>query len=257
MLNFFPIQQSLQRLIFAFPSLWIAYQGLLIHLRGGVGPAFCIAYVSSSAVYTFTLSPFFIEGEPSLRAFFEFIPFILTIVAPSLTHELIAQEYQQKRLDQSLALPITYPQLLLGKLGGAWFIFIIGTFLSLLLPLILSYFVDLYWPGIWVAYLGLILLGTMYLCIGLWASVWANHALSAWLISFFMCFSLYLLGLSARVLPPWLAEWSQMISVQSHSSRFNLGIIDSRDLFYFFGMIFFWFTLAVETLRMKVNDHAY
>ena len=257
MQSFSSIKQSLQRLIFFFPSLWIAFQGLLINLRGGVGPAFCVAYVSSAAIYTFTLHPFFIEGEPSLRAFFEFIPFLLTIIAPSLTHELVAQEHQQKRLDQTLALPITYPQLLLGKLGGAWLIFITGTLLSLFFPFILSIFAELHWPEIWVSYLGVILLGTMYLCIGLWASVWANHALSAWLISFFLCFSLYLIGLSARVLPPSLAEWSQMISVQSHSSRFNLGILDSRDLIYFFGMIWFWFTLAVETLRMKVNDNVY
>ncbi len=253
----FSIKLLLQRLSFIHPSLWICFQELLGHLRGGVGPAFCIAYVSSSALYTFTLYPFFIEGEASLRAFFEFIPFIITLVAPSLTHELVAQEYQQKRLDQSLALPISYPQLLLGKLGGAWAIFMLGTILSLCLPLILSFYVDLYWPTIWVSYLGLVLMGSMYLCVGLWASVWAKHPLSAWLISFFICFSLYLLGLSARVLPPDLAEWAQMMSVHSHSSRFNLGVIDSRDLIYFFGMIFFWFTLAVETLRMKVNNDAY
>ena len=136
MQSFSSIKQSLQRLIFFFPSLWIAFQGLLINLRGGVGPAFCVAYVSSAAIYTFTLHPFFIEGEPSLRAFFEFIPFLLTIIAPSLTHELVAQEHQQKRLDQTLALPITYPQLLLGKLGGAWLIFITGTLLSLFFPFI-------------------------------------------------------------------------------------------------------------------------
>lgn len=232
--------------------LWIAQQGLLSRLRDGVGTSLSIAYVSASALYTFSLHPFFIEAEPNLRVMFEFLPFLLTLLAPTLTLNLMVNNTHHRSLDTWLALPISYPALLLGKLGGAWLLFLLITIISLCIPISLGLFVDLHWPTIWSAYLGVILLGTMNLSIGLWSSVWAKSALSAWLISFFLCFGFYLIGVSARFLPTPLAEWSQLLSAQSHFSRLSLGLIDSRDLTYFFGMIIFWFTLAVETLRIKV-----
>ncbi len=236
------------------PIIWIASRGLISSLRGGVGLSLSIAYVSACAVYTFSLYPYFIDGEPSLRPMFEFIPFLLTLLAPTLTLDIIAADRQNRQLDVWLATPISYPSLLLGKLGGAWLLFMLATSVSLCIPLLLSQYVSLHWPSILTGYLGVALLGTMYLCIGLWSSVRANNPLSAWLSSFSICFLFYLIGVSARFLPPSLAEWSQLLSTQVHFERLTIGMIDTRDLIYFFGMILYWFTLAVETLRHQVNE---
>ena len=169
--------------------LWISKQGALSRLRDGVGTSLSIAYVSASALYTFSLHPFFIEAEPNLRVMFEFLPFLLTLLAPTLTLNLMAADTHNRSLDTWLALPISYPALLIGKLGSAWLLLMLATLVSLCIPISLSLCVDLHWPTIWSGYLGIILLGTMNLSIGLWSSVWANSALSAWLISFSLCFA--------------------------------------------------------------------
>ena len=233
--------------------LLIARQGLVEGLRSGVGITLSIAYVSACSVYTFTLYPFFTEGEANLRPLFDFIPFLLVLLAPTLTMQLLTMEQHNRSLDKWLVRPLSYPELLLGKLGGAWLLFALTSILSLCLPIILSLFIKLHWPNLLSAYLGILLLGTMNLCIGLWASIFTKSPLSAWLLSFTICFSFYIIGVSSRFLPSLLAEWSQLLSSQQHVSRLVLGIVDSRDLIYFFGMIWFWFTLAVETLRAKVN----
>jgi ABC-2 type transport system permease protein len=233
--------------------LWIAKQGLIEGLRSGVGTALSIAYIGACSVYTFTLYPFFIEGVADLRHLFEFIPFLLILFAPTLTMHLVNMEQHQRSLDVWLVRPLTYPQLLLGKLGGAWLLFTITSIVSLLLPLLLFLFAPLHWPSIFSAYLGILLIGTMNLCIGLWASIFARSPLSAWLLSFTLCFAFYIIGLSARFLPSPFAEWSQLLSAQQHLSHLVLGIVDTRDLMYFLVMIWFWFMLAVETLRTKVN----
>ena len=222
-------------------------------LRGGVGGALSVAYISVCSLYTFTLYPYFIEGEATLRPLFEIVPFMLTLLSSTLTLELVAGERQRGQFDVLLASPLSYPVLLGGKVGGAWLLFMLITLISLSTPLILSQYTSLHWPSILCAYLGIILLGSMFLSIGLWASVWAKSPLSAWLCSFSLCFSFYLVGISARFLPPSIAEWSQRLSAQIHFERLSMGVIDSRDLIYFFGMILFWFTLAVETLRYQVN----
>ena len=212
------------------PALWLAVRGVLSGIRGGVGGALAVAYVSICSVYTFTLYPYFIEGEATLRPMFEVVPFLLTLLASTLTLELVAAERQRGLFDIWLASPLSYTSLLLGKLGGAWALFIFSTAISFCTPLILSIFAELHWPSIFCAYLGVILLGTMYLCIGLWASVWAKTSLSAWLCSFSLCFSFYLIGVSARFLPPTLAEWSQRLSAQVHFDRLTMGV-QKKDAF--------------------------
>lgn len=220
--------------------------------RGGVGSALSVAYVSLSALYTFTLYPYFIEGTVTLTPLFEITPLLLTLLAPTLTLDLIAEARRSGQLDSWLALPLSYPVLLLGRLGGAWLSLALTITMSLTIPLCLSFYCEVPWGVALSGYLGTLLAGTQLLCVGLWASVWARSPLSAWLTAFIISFSYYLIGHTARFLPPDLGVWSQMLSLEVHLSRLARGVIDSRDLLYFLVMSLFWFGFAVETLRAQL-----
>ena len=238
---------------------WLAWRGFISRMRGGVGAALSVAYVSVSAVYTFTLYPYFVEGSVTLRPLFEISPLLLALLTPTLTLDLIAEERRSGHLDTWLALPLSYPLLLLGRLSGAWALLTLTIIMSASIPICLSFYGQVPWGVAFSGYLGMMLAGAQLLCIGLWASVWARSPLSAWLTAFVISFGFYLIGLTARFLPPWLGEWSQMLSLEVHFARLARGVIDSRDILYFLVMATFWFMLAVETLRAQVNqtsDHA-
>ena len=78
---------------------WLAWREFVSRMRGGVGAALSVAYVSVSAVYTFTLYPYFVEGVVTLKPLFEISPLLLALLTPTLTLDLIAEERRSGQLD--------------------------------------------------------------------------------------------------------------------------------------------------------------
>ena len=80
-----------------------------------------IAYVVIGAllvlcgIYTFVLTPFFVIGEASLRPFFQFCPFILTLVVPAITMGLIAEDRRSGMLELMQSWPIGDFEFVCGK----------------------------------------------------------------------------------------------------------------------------------------------
>ena len=70
---------------------WLTWSSFLTQVRGGVGAALSVAYVSVSALYIFTLSPYFIGGTVTLAPLFEITPLLLTLITPTLTLDAIAE----------------------------------------------------------------------------------------------------------------------------------------------------------------------
>lgn len=218
-----------------------------------MGAALSVAYVSVSALYMFTLSPYFVEGTVTLAPLFEITPLLLTLLTPTLTLNVIAEARRSGQLDSWLALPLSYPTLLLGRVGGAAALLMLMITMSLSIPLCLSMYCEVPWGVALSGWLGSVLAGAQLLCVGLWASVWARSPLSAWLTAFVISFAYYLVGHTARFLPPELGVWSQALSVEAHFSRLARGVVDSRDVVYFLVSTLFWFMFAVETLRAQVS----
>ena len=231
---------------------WIAWRGFLTAIRNGAGIALCIAYVSFSALYTFTMSSYFVDGVSSVEPLYELAPSLLALLTPALTCDLVASKRASGSIDSWLALPISFPLLLMGWLGGAWLLLIMTLGIHLIIPLILSLFIEVDWGVVIAGELGSLFIGTLFLCIGLWGSVRGRSALSAWLFAFSLCLMSQQIGYLSRILPPTLGELCQQISVLTHHIRFTRGVIDSRDLIFFFGMILFWFSLALERFRNEV-----
>ena len=79
--------------------MWISQQEALSRLRDGVSTSLSIAYVSASAIYIF-LAPIFIEEEANLEANVRLLPFLLTLLAPTLLQ--LAADTQSRSLDTVL-----------------------------------------------------------------------------------------------------------------------------------------------------------
>ena len=233
--------------------LSISWSGFVSLMRSGVGVALSVAYISVSAVYIFWLYPLFVDGVVTTRPFFEVTPLLLALFMPTLTSDLVSGERRAGRFDAWLALPLSYPQLLLGRVGGAGLLFTLTLGVSALLPLSLEIYCDLPWGVLAVGYLGALCLGAQLLCIGLWASVITRAPLDAWFTGFVTSLGFYLIGFASRFLPPTLGSWCQLLSSRVHFDHLARGVVDSRDLTYFLVQCLFWFMLAVESLRAQVN----
>jgi len=125
-----------------------------------------------------------------------------------------------------------------------------------LLPTIIYYFTilqlaqtsaDVDTGGIIGSYTGLIFLCLSFVAIGTFASSISTNQISAFIIGSLLCFFCYLgFDLVSR-LPAFLGRtdyFIQQIGIESHYRAMSSGLIDSRDVYYFAGLISIFTTLT-------------
>ncbi|MBI4861580.1 MAG: ABC transporter permease subunit [Candidatus Riflebacteria bacterium] len=164
---------------------------------------------------------------------------------PIVTMGRIAQERRQGTMELLLTSPVEPWQIVWGKYLGVLGFALVITILSLQYPLILAAYGK---PdaGQWVpATLGLFLDAALFCAVGLFASaLTANQVLAgitALALSLFLCWARELgrmMGFAEQPL--------EGLTVISRFASFNRGTLDSRDLFYFVALSWFFLVLAAR-----------
>jgi ABC-2 type transport system permease protein len=108
--------------------------------------------------------------------------------------------------------------------------------------------------GIAGSYTGLIFLAAVFAAIGLCCSGFTNNAVIAFLVSAFTCLILYF-GFNAISKLPALQGntdyYIEMLGIDFHYRSISRGVIDTRDIIYFFTLIYFFLLTAVKNLHKK------
>ncbi|OQX64255.1 MAG: ABC transporter [Desulfococcus sp. 4484_241] len=183
-------------------------------------------------------SPFFLQGQASMRAFFKLLPFVFSFVVPAVTMKLFAEELNTGSYELLLTLPVDLRQVLLGKLAaGAAFV------LVMLLPTIVyavsvSFVGDLDWGPVAGGYIGALLLGTAFSAIGLLASALTRSQIVAFIVASAICFGLTILDAMLFFLPGFMLDVAHYIAAETHFGNFSKGVIDTRDILYFASVAF-------------------
>ena len=142
--------------------------------------------------------------------------------------------------------------------------FVIGKFLAALILTLLGllatsmHFITLLFVGtnidhgaIFSGYLGLALMGATFAAIGTYASSVTQNQVVAFIIGLFMVLVIYMLDKTLIFVPASLAGFLQFLAVDYHLSNMSRGVIDSRNLVYFFSMIGFFLFLTIQTLEVR------
>jgi ABC-2 type transport system permease protein len=196
----------------------------------------------------------FLSRVASLRQFFYWSQFILMIFVPALTMRMIAEERNTGTMELLLTRAVSDWQIVAGKyLGGLMMILITLAFT-------LPYYFALSWLGpvdhgaIFGGYLGLILLSSAYLGIGIFASSLTNNQIVAFLLALVLTaiFGL-LLSIMAGELSGDFGEFIQVLSIQSHFESIQRGVIDLRDVVYFLSVTLLGLVLAeMQLVRRNI-----
>lgn len=223
------------RAYFDLPIAYVVVPGFLL-ITGG---------------WFFFLNPFFLANQASMRAFFEFSPFLLTLLAPAITMRLFAEERRAGTLELLLTWPVGDGAIVLGKFLGAIALLAIALVFTLACPLTLSRLGAPDLGPVVGGYVGLLLLGGAYLAIGLLVSAWTTSQIVAFMGAFLACFALYIIG---RALPLVPEAWLPLVEAVSFERRFASlarGVLDVRDVVFFLSVIAAALALAAETLRAR------
>jgi ABC-2 type transport system permease protein len=183
-----------------------------------------------------------VPGEPAtMRDFFGMWWGLLLVLCPAISMRLFSEEHRAGTIETVLTAPVSEAALVAGKhLAGVMFL------LTMLAPT-LAYVGLLSWlaspdPGpIISGYLGLALLGSLYLAVGCLASSLTASQTLAFLATLFALLALDILPRQiAGALPPAAGRFVYNISPSLRLGDFSRGLINSSHAAYFI-LLSLWF----------------
>jgi len=181
----------------------------------------------------------------SLRDFFALSGWLLLPVVPAISMRLIADELRSGTIEQLLTSPVSSLSLVVGKyLGGLGFI---GAMLipTVIYPALLFAYSS---PSpsvgpMLTGYLCLLLLGSVYLALGLLVSCLTSNATLAFMVTLFAMLGVLFLPMAAEVAPPRLASVLAGFSIGPRVVDFSRGALDTAHLLFFI-LVSSWLILA-------------
>ena len=159
---------------------------------------------------------------------------LLLILLPILTMRLFAEERKLRTFELLATSPISITDVVIGKFLSVYTIFLGLLSLTVIAPLILSLFSSFNWNPVFTGYLGLALLGALFLATGLFASTLTENQIVAALLSFGFLFIIWLLGaMGANLGDSTLGNSLSYLSYSEHFDRLVRGLLDTKDVAYF------------------------
>jgi ABC-2 type transport system permease protein len=199
----------------------------------------------------FFVSGIFIANISSLRTVFETTPFLLLFFAPAITMRLISEEKKSGTLELLLTKPVKEYEIIVGKFLAAWVLYFFT-----LLPT-LSFYVTMMLLGtldlgpVIGGYLGLLLVGAVFLGVGVFGSSITENQVVGFIVSFLIVFVLFMLDKILLYVPTSLASVLEYLSIDYHFSNIARGVIDSRDVLYYLSAIVFTLLLGTVSLQKR------
>jgi ABC-2 type transport system permease protein len=192
--------------------------------------------------------------EAQMRDLFDRQAFILVFILPMLTMRLLAEEFRSGTVESLMTAPVKDFEVILGKFWGTWLFFGAMLIPTLIYPaMIVGYSGGAADVGpILTGYLGLLLLGGLYIAIGtLTSTLTSNQVISA-VLAFLVLgvFTFLLWGLSAKVTGMWQTVL-QSINVYERFTDFSRGLLDLRHIVFFASLTGGVLFLAVKVLESR------
>lgn len=169
-----------------------------------------------------------------------------------LSMRLLAEERQQGTLTLLFGAPIRDSQIVLGKYLSA-LAFLGGmTLLTFYMPVLVMMYGKVTLGHIFAGYLGLLLLGSTGLGIGIFASSLTKSQLIAIVTSAAILVGLLACWLMAKITDRPLNELFTWLALHSkHFQPFMSGIINTQDIVYYGTMSYFFLFLATRVLESR------
>ena len=201
--------------------------------------------------YFFT-NRFFLFGQSDLRSLFDIVPLVFLFFIPAISMGLIARENDIGTMETMSTLPLSTVQFVLGKFIAALCLILLGL-LATSIHFITLVFVgtNIDYGAIFSGYLGLALMGATLAAFGTYASSITQNQVVAFIIGLFMVLIIFMLDKTLIFVPSSIAGLLQFLAIDYHLSNMSRGVIDSRNLIYFFSMIGFFLFLTFQTLEVR------
>ncbi|WP_020532756.1 gliding motility-associated ABC transporter permease subunit GldF [Flexithrix dorotheae] len=235
----------LQKEINNFFNSLVAYIVIIVFLVG-------IGLVS----WVFPQSNILDYGFANLDPLFNMAPYVFLFLIPAITMRTFAEETKSGTMELLLTRPLTDLQIVLGKFLASFLLVVFA-----LIPTLIYYFsvYELGTPAgnidtaaVAGSYIGLLMLAAVFTSIGVFSSSVTDNQIVAFVLAIFLCFIFYDGFSSIASINVW-SDYSFFISqlgIDYHYQSLSRGLIDIRNLAYFFSLV----TLMVFLTKMVLES---
>ena len=194
----------------------------------------------------------FLVGQVSLRTFFSIAYWSLFFFIPAITMRLVSEERRSGTIELLLTKSITDRQVILGKFLAAVALIVIVLLFTLPYPITLSFIGNLDAGEVILGYTGLVFLSAVYISIGIYASSITSNQIVAFLLTLFIgLFFQIIFGVLASNVPGVFGSFFHYMGMSTHIESISRGVLDTRDLIYFFSIIISGLYLAELSLSKR------
>lgn len=192
---------------------------------------------------------FFLVGQADMRGFFGSLPLLLTFFIPAISMRLWAEDRRQGTFELLMTLPMRPHEVMLGKYLAALVFFALALVGSLPIPVMLNALGNPDNGALVSGYLGALLMGALYLSVGIFTSGLMRDQISAFILGVMACLIMWLLGQTfvAAVFDGWVdglgRTLQQYLGMTAHYEPMLRGVIALGDLIYFLALTAFFLIL--------------
>ena len=183
------------------------------------------------------------SGYSNIDGLFSITPYLYLFLIPAITMRSFAEEKRNGTIELLLTSPITELQMIVAKYLAGVVLVIYSLF-----PTIVYYVVvynlgnpvgNIDSGGIWGSYIGLLLLGGSFVAIGMFTSAITDNQVVSFVIAVLLCYVCYI-GFDTIAQIQSLKKLDFLflnISINTHYVSLSRGVVDTRDLIFFLGLI--------------------
>jgi ABC-2 type transport system permease protein len=173
---------------------------------------------------------------------------LVLFMLPMITMRSYSEEKRSGTIELLLTSPVTDVEITLGKFFGA-----VGVYAGLLLVSIIPVAIlfglgDPEWKPVLAGYLGLLLLGSCFISLGLFVSSTTSNQVVAGGVTFVVALMFWIINWAADTAGPTVGPILNYLSVTQHFDDFSKGVIDTRHLVFYLSFIAFGLFLTLKSV---------
>ena len=212
-----------------------------------------ILFLGFSGFFTWLYgTDIFLVGQASLQAFFGIAFWTLFFFIPAITMRMLAEEKKTGTIELLLTKAVTDRQIVLGKFLACFLLVAIAVAFTLPYYITLANIGNVDHGAIWCGYLGLLLISATYISIGLFTSSITNNQIVAFLLALFIGLFFHLIfNVLAGNFTGFVGQIFNFLSISVHFDSISRGVIDSKDLVYFFSIVIIGVLLSEMSLAKR------
>lgn len=216
-----------------------------------------VFFLSATGFFTWIYagSNVFVIKAATLQAFFATAYWSLFAFIPALTMKMIAEERKTGTIELLLTKAVNDWQIVVGKFLGTFLLICVALALTLPYYFSIASIGPIDHGAVWTGYLGLLFMSAAYISIGIFASSVTNNQIIAFLLSLFIGIFFHLIfRLLGSSVSGVAGDIFHYLNLNTHYEAITRGVIDTKDIIYFFSIIVLGLVGAESALSKRLMN---